>query len=328
MRSLRLAVLVILVVTPVILLAQRPISFGSIAPANSLWDRTLKRMATEVQKATDRRVRFRVAAGSQGDEAAIVRRLKIGTTQAAALTQIGLEEFDAAFGVLAMPFFFESDAEARHVLDTLRPRFTRALGEQDLVLINWGHSGWAHLFSVETISTLDDLKAAKLYTSPDDRIVRWYKENGFDPVSLELSDVPVALNTGLITAYPFPPYAAMLLRYYRPAPHMLNLPLGPVLGAIVMTTRSWERLSEADRNAILSIGKRVEDQLFRDVPRQDAAAIEEMKKRGLTVTELSAEALREFRRAADLMNTSMRGPIVPAEVYDEAVRARDAYRRR
>ena len=332
MRSLRLTAIVVLVtlaVTPVMLLAQRRISLGSIAPANSLWDKALKRMAVDVQKATDRRVRIKVAAGSQGDETAIVRRLKLGTTQAATLTQIGLSEIDEAFGVLGMPFFFESDAEARHVLDALQPRFRRALRGQGLVLVNWGQTGWAHLFSKDPVSSLDELKAAKLYTSSgDDRMVNWYKENGFNPVPLGLSDVPVSLNTGMINAYPFPPYAAMLLQFYTSAPHMLDLPLGPVIGATVMTTKSWERLSEADRDTMLSIGKRVEDQLFRDVPRQDAEAVDEMKARGLTVTELSPKAVDEFRQAADAMTASMRGPIVPAEVYDEAVRARDAFRGR
>ena len=300
MRSLRLSALVALVAlaaTPVLLQAQRArqIKLGSIAPANSLWDRSLKKMAADIQKRTDRRVKIRIDAGSQGDETTIVKRLKLNLSQAATLTQIGLKEIDGAFGVLGMPFFFESDAEARHVLDALQPRFTRALGEQGLVLINWGHTGWAHLFSKEPISSLDELKEAKLYTSSgDDRMVAWYDQNGFNPVPLNLSDVPVALNTGMIGAYPFPPYAAMLLQYYRPAPHMLDLALGPVIAATVMTTRAWDQLSAADRDTVRSIGKRVEDELFREVPRQDAEAVVEMKKRKLMVNTLSPRQFGSF----------------------------------
>ena len=326
-RALALAVIITLTLTPVILMAQRAISLGSIAPPNSLWDRALKQMASNVQRATDSRVRFRVASMSQGDESAIVRRLLLGTTQAASLTQIGLEELHESFGVLAMPFFFESDAEARHVLEALRPTFERSLAERNIVLINWGHTGWAHIFSAEPISSLGELKHAKLYTTAgDDQIVAWYRQNGFDPVPLALSDVPVGLNTGLINAYPFPPYAAMLLQYYRPAPHMLDLPLGPVIGATVMHERQWDRLSAEDRDAVAAVGARLEADLFRDVPKQDADAIVEMKKRGLQVTELTAAAVTEFRQAADMMNASLRGPIVPSAVYDEAVRARDAFR--
>ncbi len=327
-RLLGLAIAVTLMATPAVVTAQTA-RLGSIAPPNSLWDRALKQMAPEIQTATSRRVKIRVDSRSQGDESAIVRRLGLGTTQAASLTQIGLEELHDSFGVLGMPFFFDSDAEARHVLGALQPTFERGLAEQKLVLLSWGHTGWAHIFSAEPIASLAELKKAKLYTSSgDSEMVSWYTANGFDPVPLELSDVPVGLNTGMINAYPFPPYAAMLLSYYKPAPNMLDLPFGPVLGATVMHKRFWDRLSDEDRAAVTAASRQLEDDLFKDVPRQDAKAVVEMKKRGLQVIGLDEEAIAEFRQAADAMNASMRGPIVPAAVYDAAVKARDAFRSR
>ena len=331
-RSLRLlgvAIAVALMATPVVLTGQRALSLGSIAPVNSLWDRGLKQMAGDIQTATSRRVRIRVASMSQGDESAIVRRLLLGTTQVASLTQIGLEELHDSFSVLGMPFFFESDAEARHVLEALRPTFERGLATQDIVLINWGHTGWAHIFSADPIKSLAELKGSKFYTSSgDSQMVSWYKANGFDPVPLALSDVPVGLNTGLINAYPFPPYAAMLLRYYEAAPNMLDLPIGPVIGATVIRKAVWDRLSSEDRASVSAAGRKLEAGLFRNVPRQDTDAVVEMKKRKLQVIELSESAIAEFRAAADAMTASMRGSIVPAAVYDEAVRARDAFRAR
>ena len=330
-RLLGLAIAVTLMATPVMVTAQRQrsLSLGSIAPANSLWDRALKQMATEIQTATDRRVRLRVASNSQGNESAIVVRLLLRQTHVASLTQIGLEELHDSFAVLGMPFFFESDAEARHVLEALRPTFERGLAEQNVVLLSWGHTGWAHIFSAEPIASLAELKRAKLYTSSGDaEMVSWYTANGFDPVPLELSDVLVGLNTGMINAYPFPPYAAMLLQYYKPAPNMLDLPLGPVLGATVMHKQVWDRLSDEDRAAVTAASQQLEDGLFKDVPRQDAEAVGEMKKRGLQVIGLDEEAIAEFRQAADAMNASMRGPIVPAAIYDAAIKARDAFRSR
>lgn len=326
-RLCSIALVAAIVLVPVVMSAQRALTLGSIAPANSLWDRALKEMATDLQNVTDRRVRIRVASMTQGDESAIVRRLLLGTTQAASLTLIGLSELDKAFDVLGMPFFFESDAEARHVLHALEPTLKAGLEAQDIALINWGHTGWAHLFSAGRIGSLTELRDAKLFTAAgDDQMVRWYRENGFDPVPLALSDVPVGLNTGLINAYPFPPYAALLLQYYRPAPHMLDLPLGPVFGATVMHKRHWDRLSTEDQSAMLAAGQALEDSLFEDVPRQDAEAVVEMQKRGLEVTSLSAAEANEFRMAADQMNTSMRGSLVDAAVFDEAMRARDAFR--
>ena len=43
MRSLRVVAIVMLCLVPVVLVAQRPLRFGSLAPANSLWDKALKR---------------------------------------------------------------------------------------------------------------------------------------------------------------------------------------------------------------------------------------------------------------------------------------------
>ena len=327
MRSFRFIAILILLLTPVMLTAQRPLRFGSLAPSNSLWDKALKNMSVEWQRATEGRVRLRVSSMGQGDESTIIRRLKLNTTQAAALTPPGLGEIDSVFNVMAMPFFFESDDETRHVLDALRPRFERALGAQGLVLINWGHTGWAHMFTAEPVRDLEALKRTKLFTSArDERMVQWYKRHGFDPVPLDLTDVPMGLNTGLINAYPFPPYAVMLLQYYRSAPHMLDLPLGPVISATVMTTRTWEGLSMQDRQAILAGGKRVEDALWVDVPRQDAEAVEEMKTRGLSVTALDQVAVAKFRRLADELTASMRGDMVPTDVYDLALRERNSFR--
>ncbi len=332
MKLLRVSVVVtavLLLLAPLILIAQRPLTLGTGAPPNSIWDRALKGMADDVQKTTNRRIRFRVAARSQGGESAIVRRLALGTTQAAALTLPTLSGLADAFKVFGMPFFLESDDETRHVLEVLRPMLEQGLARHDLVLLNWGHVGQAHLFSADPIDSVQDIKNAKLWTSAgDDTMVRWYRQHGFDPVPLDQSDVPIGLNTGLINAYPFPPYAALLLQYYRAAPFMLDMPLTLVVGATVMTSRSWERLSEEDRDTIRAAGQRVEQGLFRDVPRLEAEAVEEMQKRGLDVVRLDQAAQEEFRREADEMNASMRGTIVPAAVYDQAVRARDEFRSR
>ena len=327
MRSLRVAVVATLLLVPAVLFAQRPLTLGSIAPPNSLWDKALKEMAADLQKVTERRVRLRIASGSQGDEATIVRRLKLNSTQAALLSQPALGEVDAAFNVLAMPFFFESDAEARHVLTALRPSFERALANQGLVLISWGHTGWARFFTAESVDTLDDLKGSKIFTSAgDDGMVQWYKEHGFDPVPLAVTDVAMALNTGLINAYPLPPYAVMLVQYYRSAPYMLDVPLAPVINALLVTSRAWAQLSAEDQQAFRSIGKQFEDRQWDEVPRQDRQAIDVMRGRGLTVSIPDAAATTEFRRAADELTASMRGSMVPAAVYDLAVRARNAFR--
>lgn len=327
MKALRFAVVVALVASGVVVSAQRSnLRLGTILPANSIWDRSLKEMAAAWQEGTDGRVRLQVR-GTAGDESTLIRRMRMNQPQVAALTLPGLSAIDEAFGVFGIPFFFASDAEAAHVVEALTPRLRDVLADNGLVLLNWGHGGWAHIFSATAIQSLDDLRSAKLFTSSgDDGMVQWFKENGFNPVPLALTDVLMGLNTGLIDAYPSPPYGALVFQWYRQTSHMLDIPLNPVFGATVMTERAWARISEADREVLLAQARETQDYLFEAAPRQDREAVAEMQKRGLTVTAVPPMVADFLRAEVDRLTASWRGSRVPGDIYDAALAARRAFR--
>ncbi|MCY4661652.1 MAG: TRAP transporter substrate-binding protein DctP [Acidobacteria bacterium] len=327
MKAFRFAVVVALVLSAAAVSAQRSnLRLGTILPANSIWDRSLKDMAAAWQEGTDGRVRMQVR-GTTGDESTIIRRMRMNQPQVAALTLPGLAAVDEAFGVFGIPFFFASDAEAEHVVEALTPQLREVLAERGLVLLNWGHGGWAHIFSARAITSLDDLKSARLFTSSgDDGMVQWFKENGFNPVPLALTDVLMGLNTGLIDAYPSPPYGALVFQWYRQTSHMLDIPLNPVFGATVMTQAAWNRIGEADQAVLLEAAKETQDYLFEAAPRQDREAVAEMQKRGLTVTAVPPMLADFLRAEVDRLTSTWRGSRVPVEIYDAALAARSAFR--
>jgi hypothetical protein len=55
-------------------------------------------------------------------------------------------------------------------------------------------------------------------------------------------------------------------------------------------------------------------------------AVVEMQKRGLRVTSADAAALALWRGEAERAYPRIRGRLVPAELFDEAVRLRDEFR--
>ena len=326
MKSRLLIIAVALMLAPVVLFAQRTtkITLGSILPANSIWDKALKQMAAEWQRATDGRVTLRVQGGFT-DEGTLVRRLRRGRPQAAVFGLPG--KLDDAFNVLSVPFFFESDAEVFHVVEKLTPIFERVLADRGLVLLNWGHAGWAHFFTKNRVENLEDLKRTKLYTTAgDDRMLQWYKENGFDPTPLATTDVLLGLSTNLINAHPSPPFVALLFQWYDETPFMLDVPLAPVLGITVVTERTWNQISAEDQRTLRASAKRLEQDLLRDVPAQERRSIDAMQKRGLTVVELDAAAKASLREVADGLTASWRGTMIPADVYDQALRERNNFR--
>ena len=330
MKSRSLVVTVVLaalLAAPALLLAQRAtrIQLGSILPANSIWDRSLKEMAVEWRDETDGRCSCGCRAGRSATRRRWPAGCKRGRPQAAVFGLPG--DIHEAFSVLNIPFFFESDEEVFHVVEALTPTFERILADEGMVLLNWGHAGWAHFFTESRVETLDDLRGTKVFTAAgDDRMLQWYKENGFDPEPLAVTDVLLGLNTGLINAHPSPPYVALLFQWFDKTPFMLDVPLAPVLGITVVTERAWNRIDPDDRALLQASAKRLEEQLLRDVAAQELDSIEEMKRRGLNVVETGDAAKAAFRAVAAEMTASWRGNLIPADVYDLAVEARDDFR--
>jgi TRAP-type C4-dicarboxylate transport system substrate-binding protein len=212
------------------------------------------------------------------------------------------------------------------VRTALTPELERRLAAKGFVLLAWGDAGWLQIFSKSRISTLPELKALPIYTAAgDDRMVQWYKESGFEPRPLAFSDIPTALASGLIEAVPITPIAALLLQWYRTAPHMLEIGLSPLVGATVVTQKTWSSISEADRTALRTAAQAMQERLRSEVPQQDSDAVAQMRKRGLQVSAPSdAPAWREIgNRFAE----RMRGSYVPVELFDGARAARDDFRR-
>jgi TRAP-type C4-dicarboxylate transport system substrate-binding protein len=250
--------------------------------------------------------------------------------QANLLMVTGLGNIDEAFNVFGMPFFFASDAEATHVQQRLSPALEKRLAAKGFRLLAWGSGGWVQLFSKRPLRTLEDVKGAKLYTSAgDDRMVQWYKNNGFHPVALAANDIPaqLKLTTGMIDAAPSPAYPALVLQIFRDARYMLDVRVAPLVGALVITNTAWNKISAADQAVVAAGARAFETRILAEAPKQDADSVATMKTRGLTVTTLDPTAAAQFRTEAERLTATMRGNMVPADIYDLAVQERAAFRK-
>ena len=312
--------------------AQMPVNIrlATLAPDNSPWTGALRSMGTAWEKATERRVRLTVYAGTIPSESSAIARMAVDGLQAATLMVAGLSEIDEAFNVFGVPFFFESDAELVHVQQKLTPLIRERLQAKKYHLINWGNAGWVQLFSKQPIRTLDDVKNAKLYTTEGNpKMVQWYTSNGFHAVPLAAGEIPkqLKLPTGAINAAPLPPVYAVALQIFKDAPHMLDVRLAPLVGATVMTDAAFNKISADDRAKILAAASTMEQQINSQAPALDSKSISAMTSAGLQVVKLDPKTAAEFRTAAEKLGATLRGGMIPADVYDLAVRERDAFRK-
>jgi TRAP-type C4-dicarboxylate transport system substrate-binding protein len=160
-------------------------------------------------------------------------------------------------------------------------------------------------------------------------MVNWYKNNGFNAVGLTENDIVTQLKNpnGMINATPMPAYPASVLGVFRDAKFMLDIRVAPFTGAIIVTNAAWNKISAGDRTKLIESAKVFEKRMDTESPVLDASSVKEMRARGLTVTALDGKASAEFQAAADKLMASSKGTMVPNEIFDQAVQARDAFRK-
>jgi TRAP-type C4-dicarboxylate transport system substrate-binding protein len=108
---------------------------------------------------------------------------------------------------------------------------------------------------------------------------------------------------------------------------MLDIRVAPLVAGVVMSDAAWQKLSAEDRTVILGIAAETEKRLFADAAGLDARHVKEMQANGLKVISLDAPAAAEFRRTAEKLTATQRGSMIPGDIYDLAVRERNAIRK-
>lgn len=306
------------------------IKLATQAPTGTIWEKELANLGNTWGTVTNHNVTLRIFAdGSAGTESATVTKMRTGTLQAALLTAGGLSTIDPAFNVFTIPFFFENDAEEQAVQTKLEPMLEEALQKKGFHFVCWGTGGWVQIFSKKPLKNLADVQASNIYVSSDDaEMQQWYTNNGFHPKPLPLAEIATQLKlpNGMIDTAPDTPYLALLTQIYSNAKYMLNVHLAPLVGAMIVTSSTWNQLSPDEQKKMTDAARQMQDKIRTQSPAQDDSSITQMKARGLQVIQPDAAAIAQIRAKATELGATMRGNMVPADVYDLAARERDAVR--
>ncbi len=304
------------------------VKMGTGAPDGSPWHQILKEMGEKWKESSGGAVTLRIYPGGVlGDEPDLVRKMRVGQIQAAAVTAVGLSDIDDAVAALQIPMMFSSYEELDYVREKIRPTLEKRLESRGFIVLNWGDAGWVMFFATEPVGRPEDLKKMKLFTwAGDANAVDLWKAGGFHPIPLAATDILPGLQTGLINAFDTTPLAALANQWFGLAPHMLDLKWAPLVGATVMTKKAWKSIPGASREGVRAAAAEAGERLKGEIRATNDKAIEAMAKRGLTVHPAPPEIVAEWQKAAEEVYPKIRGSIVPADMFDQVRRLRDEYR--
>jgi len=305
------------------------VRLGTLAPKGSSYTKHLQAMGEKWRQAPGGGVLLTIYPdGTMGSEADMVRRMRLGQLQAGMLTAVGLAEIEPAVaGLQNLPMMFRSLEEVDYIGEKLQPKLEKRLEDKGFVVLFWGDSGWVRFFSKQPIIRPDDLRNAKLFVwTRSAADVETYRSVGVNPVPLETVDILPSLQTGLINAVPLPPSIALASQVDRVAPHMLDLPYAPLVGAAVVAKKTWDAVPVEGRAALRNAAAEAGKFIKADGRRESRESIEAMRKRGLQVHAVTPDIEAEWRREIEAAYPTVRGPIVPADIFDEVVKELQAYR--
>jgi len=283
--------------------AAQVIKLGTIAPEGTPWLDAIRGMADQWKAATGGKVEFRIYPGGVvGDDPDMVRKMRIGQLQAAALSNTGL--YDIA------------------------PKLEAILESKGFKVLNWGDAGWVHFFSQQPMLRPDDLKPMKLWVwAGYPAYVEAWKDAGYHPVELASTDILTGLQAGLINAFPAPPLLALANQWFGVAKNMCDVKWAPAIGATVITTKAWDSIDASVRGQLLASARDAGLQLRGKVRKLDDDAVATMVKRGLVVNHVTPDGVDEFERVArESAWPKLVGNVVPAGIVAEVEKLRDEFR--
>jgi TRAP-type C4-dicarboxylate transport system substrate-binding protein len=293
------------------------IKLGSLAPAGSPWHQSLVEVGVRWKELSAGSVALKIyPAGVAGDEQDMIRKMRIGQLQAAGVTAYGLTRVYPDVAAMLLPGFIADDGELQCVLDKVVPFYEEALRERGFQLVMWVVMGWTYVFSRLPVVTPEDLQRQKLWVRTGDanETAAWQRA-GFRVVPLSASDVMGSLSSGMIDAVVVSPLAAAAAQWFGVASHMCNLRLSPFLGAVVVSSRTWERIPETLRTSLLRSARAIGAASVNQILDADRQAVTVMRKFGLSVHAVPAEAEERWRSAMETFTESLLGKSVSRESY-------------
>jgi TRAP-type C4-dicarboxylate transport system substrate-binding protein len=268
------------------------IKIGTLAPGASPWGQVFKVWAEAVKKRSNEGVELQFFFnGQQGDEGAMVGKMKDGQLDGAAITAVGLSKIHKPILALQTPGLFTTWAKLDAARDAMKGDFEKGVSDAGFRLLGWGDVGAAHLMSKGfPVNAPDDIKGKKPYMWRDDIVqpILFQIIGGITPVPLNIPEVLPNLNTGAVNIVIAPSLAAEQLQWASKLDTIVADNSGMAIGALVCSQKRLDALSEEHRNIILETGRVAANALTKRIRDEDKAAFERMKGK-MTVVNLSAD---------------------------------------
>jgi TRAP-type C4-dicarboxylate transport system substrate-binding protein len=306
------------------------IKIASVAPDGSRWMQQMRAGAEEVNTRTGGRVAIKFYPGGvMGNDAQVLRKIRIGQLQGGAFTAGGLGERYGALNLYGIPLLFRSLEEIDAVRAELDPELEAGLERAGFVTFGFIEGGFANLLSNEPIRSVEDMRRKKVWVPEGDPMSFMAMEAlGLSPAVLPVTDVLTGLQTGLIEIAFASPVAALVLQWHTKVKYITELPISYSMGIFAIEKSAYAALSAADQQIIREVMSRYIGGLDREARDDNRRAAEVLANSGLQTVTVNAADVEGWRSTIESIHPQLRQrPDIDAVMFDRLLAVLAEYRR-
>jgi len=281
----------------------RDFRLGLITPPEHLWSQQAEAFAADLHERSEGTHSVTVYPAQElGNEAQMVRELRLGELDMAFLTVAEVSNWIFDFGAFYAPYLVD---DIDHAARLLRSETAAELLElmpvgADLVGLGYGMAGMRQVLSRQPIESVDDLQGLRVRITPFEANYDFYTAMGADPEPMPLPEVYGALAAEQVDAIDMDFDSILTLGFHELADNLLisNHMMFPMVG--VVSRQVWRDLDEADRELIRTTMAEHLDKVVTGFQQMHADQEAEIRELGVNITEADAaffgEAIEQWER--------------------------------
>lgn len=258
------------------------LTMGVLPSPNSLYTRMMEQVPERISRATDGAVTVNLNDSLVGGTQ-ITASVRDGRVPMSGALHTYLAAEDPRMGIFNLPGLINNMAEYAYLCESFWCGDIETLWEERWNSVVLAEGAWCSqaLFSKEPIRTLEDFKGKRLRVH-NPQTAALMEAIGAKPAPLPLSEVPPALERGVIDGVFTSTCYGNGQEYWRLAPNVQNWQIGPITGwVVIMNKNTWEGLSEEHRIAIQVEMDALEKEALYNFYSHVSAAVDEMEGEGV-----------------------------------------------
>jgi len=246
-----------------------------------------------------------------GDEKPMLEGMRLGTVDAGVITNAVIAQIEPAFQLNDLPFLFESEAQARRVLDgPVGQKLAAKLETKGIKLLGWMEGGFRNMVNnVRPVEKPEDVKGVKYRVMQNPVFIGMFSSLGGNAVPMAWGETFTAVQQGAIDGLEIPLAVIEQNKYFEVTKFLSITNHTYSAIPLLMAKRSYDRLPDDLKKVVTEAGKSATLAQREAVAAAATEVIARLEKSGMKINRVSD--FKPFRASVQSVYEQFKGSIGP-----------------